>query len=59
MRIFIVAIAIVVLGCGTTDPIAPKEKKLVTGVNKAHLVMQGVGRALTHKRFKILVSNRR
>ena len=26
MRIFIVAIALVVLGCGTTDPTAPKEK---------------------------------
>ena len=28
MRIFIVAIALVVLGCGTTDPTAPKEKKV-------------------------------
>ena len=28
MRIFIVAIAIVVLGCGTTDPTAPKGKEV-------------------------------
>ena len=28
MRIFIVAIALVVLGCGTTDPTAPKEKEV-------------------------------
>ena len=28
MRIFIVAIALVVLGCGTTDPTAPKEKNV-------------------------------
>ena len=28
MKIFIVAIALVVLGCGTTDPTAPKEKEV-------------------------------
>jgi hypothetical protein len=28
MRIFIVAIALVVLGCGTTDPTAQKEKEV-------------------------------
>ena len=28
MRIFIVAIALLVLGCGTTDPTIPKEKEV-------------------------------
>ena len=28
MRIFIVAVALVVLGCGTTDPTGPKEKEV-------------------------------